>query len=396
MEYLVNQETIRFLWSALNEKQSYRQTRQMRNCFDKFIKDKWAFRTDLEDALDYADSRLNPNRLELIDLVKAFGMNWELICYRPNVRSISVSEYEAIRVEDAAVLFILLERLGFKVDPSYLVEALLPEIKSRKKKLFSGSELEIFWFYKCRHKTASVDLITEKGRAGSIKQTLKTESGHQITLKSDEESSLISLTVDSPKYRDTRNPYRVQCEDCGMEWYKGDPDSSANHRKEHKKRMAYLDPKPHADLIAEKKKHSAAEWVTTDSPGWKHFEMYTRARAFKREFHYDFIQWQSPKGDDDPNVNGLLLTNQNNAIVGACSFRDRTDKDGIKLWGLDWVWICPKERRTGHLSAVWGELRKRFGDFVVESPVSDEMVAFLEKKNDQILIHRPENRNYKK
>jgi len=87
MEYLASQETINFLWSALNENRSHRQTKQMRYYFDKFIKDKWAFRTDLEDALDYADSRINPNRIEILDLIKAFGINVELICYRERIRS---------------------------------------------------------------------------------------------------------------------------------------------------------------------------------------------------------------------------------------------------------------------------------------------------------------------
>ncbi|WP_449435077.1 hypothetical protein [Pedobacter steynii] len=177
-----------------------------------------------------------------------------------------------------------------------------------------------------------------------------------------------------------------------MDWYKGDPDSSASHRKEHKRRMAYLDPKPNLQLIEEKKTNTDFRMVNSQSPEWKHKEIYSRALAFKREFRYDFIQWQSPKGDDDPNVNGILFTNEQDAIVGACSFRDRTGEDGKKLWALDWVWICPKERRNGHLSKNWETLRQRFGDFIVESPVSDAMIAFLKSKNDSLLIYHPNNR----
>ena len=392
MEYLASQETINFLWSALNENRSHRQTKQMRYYFDKFIKDKWAFRTDLEDALDYADSRINPNRIEILDLIKAFGINVELICYRPNARSLTVSEYEAIRVEDVAVMFILMERIGFNTDPGYLVDALLPEIKSRKKKLLSASELEIFWFTRCRHKTAPVDFIVEPGFKGEPIHTLKTETGYKVILKVDENEKPVRLTVSAPKFREVGRPVRTECKQCGMEWYKGDPDSSATHRKEHKLRMTYLDPKPSAGLIAESVNHPEAAWVNTDSPEWKHFEMYTRARAFKREFRYDFTQWQSPKGDDDPSVCGLLLADENQAIVGALSFRHRTGNDQSGFWVLDWVWICPNERRNGYLSNCWAELRQRFGDFVVEIPVSDAMMAFLKKNNDENLIYLPKNR----
>jgi hypothetical protein len=339
-----------------------------------------------------SDSRLNLNQIDIVDLVKAFGINWELVCYRPKSRSVIVSEFDAIRVEDVALLLIIVERLGFDVDPDYLVDALLPEIKSQKKKILSGSELEIFWFNRCRHKYAPMSLMIDRGPRGETREKIKTTTGYLVELKIDETQKPIRLKITPPKFRKIADPVRTTCKECAMDWNKGDPDSSASHRKEHKRRMAYLDPKPCQKLATEKLADPNADIVTSKSQEWKHFEMYSRALAFKREFRYDFIQWQGPDGDDDPNVQGILFTDERNAIVGACSFRDRTKEDIIKLWGLDWVWLCPKERQHGHLSSRWKELRGRFGDFIVESPVSPEMLTFLKKHNDGELVHHPKDR----
>jgi len=58
--------------------------------------------------------------------------------------------------------------------------------------------------------------------------------------------------------------------------------------------------------------------------------------------------------------------------------------------GLEWIWITPKERKKGHLATRWINFRKQFGDFVVESPVSDGMKGFLKKQNEYIFLNYPE------
>ena len=149
------------------------------------------------------------------------------------------------------------------------------------------------------------------------------------------------------------------------------------HRREHKKKMSYLDPQPHQKMI--KIIHEPEfELVTTDSLKWKHKEMYERAIIFKRMFHYDFVQWQSPEKDNDPNVRGYLFTNDQGAILGACSFRHRKYESKM-TWVLDWVWISPKHRRTGQLEKRWEHFKKTFGKFEVQHPISDDMQLFLKK-----------------
>lgn len=101
------------------------------------------------------------------------------------------------------------------------------------------------------------------------------------------------------------------------------------------------------------------ELVTSISPRWKHKEMYERALLFKRMFRYDFVQWKSREGDNDPDVHGYLFTHDDGTIVGACSFRYRKYSTNM-IWVLDWVWISPKYRRTGELSKRWEYFKKTF------------------------------------
>jgi hypothetical protein len=145
-------------------------------------------------------------------------------------------------------------------------------------------------------------------------------------------------------------------------------------------------------MIKELHRNTDAELVTTHSAVWKHREIFHRAQAFRREFGYDFPQWESPTGDNDTNVHGFLFTNDSGAIVGACAFRQRTTDTGQSFWGLQWVWICPKARRTGVLIGRWSMFRKRFGDFFIEAPVSETMQKFLAKVGDTALMERPLNR----
>ena len=196
----------------------------------------------------------------------------------------------------------------------------------------------------------------------------------------------LELTVKGPKYRWRRAPVLVKCEVCGYEWYRGDPDSSANHRREHARRLKYLDPKPNPRFRdVEHEQQTGLVHVTTSSSRWVHAEIYLRAAAFRREFQYDFVQWGGPEGDTDPNVRGYLFIDSANVAVGACAFRWRGDEDG-SFWGLQWVWIAPKYRRSGVLNKHWNTLRQLHGDFYVEPPVSDAMIAFLKRNGDQRLL----------
>jgi hypothetical protein len=133
--------------------------------------------------------------------------------------------------------------------------------------------------------------------------------------------------------------------------------------------MYYLLPEPNKRIITERLNNSDPELVLSDSPKWKHKEMFIRARAFNREIGYDTILW-GENGDDYPDVHGYLFCNAVGRIVGACSFRNRTEVGRSEIWALQWIWVCPLERRNGHLSRRWKAFRQRFKDFYVEPSVS--------------------------
>ena len=152
--------------------------------------------------------------------------------------------------------------------------------------------------------------------------------------------------------------------------------------------MSWLQPTPMPEMLAELDgKGSGAELVTWDSPQWKHNEMYNRALAFKREFHYDFTQWKSREGHEDLDVHGYLFTGTKGEIVGAAAFRNRAEGTDDSKWALQWIWFCPRERRKGHLVSRWANFRTLFGDFIVESPVSEAMQGFLKKQGDSFLMN---------
>jgi hypothetical protein len=95
------------------------------------------------------------------------------------------------------------------------------------------------------------------------------------------------------------------------------------------------------------------------------------------------VQW-GYKGDDDPKVHGFLFNDDSavfghGAIAGACAFRWREWKNHPPSWGLQWIWVAPKARRHGILSRRWPMLRQRFGDFVLEPPLSAAMAEFAAK-----------------
>ena len=346
----------------------------------------WLHRPDIEDLLIALDARLaSHGAIDVDRWVELFGLRWTSVSTRPKARSTGVIGFDALRATEVAEFLILLERCGFTTDPKPLVDLLLPQIKV--KPLLTRTELAVYWFERTRHKCMPLSLAAEGSLRGMRPvERLKLATGHKVEVWRKDPSFVSGLVITPPKYRRQKEPVETTCPECMDTYFKGDPESSALHRKEHKERMTYLDPQPHPKLLEARLTDPDASWVTTHSPAWKHREMYVRARAFKREMHYDFIQWGSSTGDNDPKVNGLLFTNGEGAIVGACSFRWRESEDSPPYWGLQWIWICPRHRRQGHLARYWPDLRARFGAFAIEAPVSDAMHDFAVKHGDAALL----------
>lgn len=341
----------------------------------------WALKHEIKDLLADMDPRLerysagDPDRL-----LPMFGLRWSYVAFRPRKAVRGVMLYDGLSAAETAFLLINLEELGFRVDPTPLISELLPSLGKRR--LLSSAELSVFWYSRTRGRNPPSRVKPHGAQYGMWPlQSWKDPEGYRVELHGDESGNIVLLEVHAPRFRRRPEPVETVCPDCGLTYRRGDPESSECHRREHRKRMRYLNPQPHVRMLAARQSDPDPELVTSLSPPWKHREMYDRAYAFKREFRYDFVQWQSRKGDDDRQAHGYLITDDAGAIVGACAFRWRESR-----WGLQWVWISPLHRRQGHLGRRWQDFRKRFGDFQVESPVSEAMRAFLARKGDSDLI----------
>lgn len=342
----------------------------------------WAQAWLMEDALLDMDRRLYHAGIEPVELAGAFNIPVHRICQRPKARSGAVSIDDALAAKDFACLLIVLEMLGFEISPGPLVQAMLPMLPRRG--YITESELEVVWYEK-RRQRSSIALQSQDAEGKPVQfRDHKLANGYKLQALVDADEAPLNLTVRGPKYRRTPDPVETKCPDCSFTWWRGDPDSSASHRREHKRRMSYLDPQPHEHALADMQAGGFEEYVDWKSPSWRQDEVYERAYAFKREMHYDFIQWS--KSERDPNVHGYLFTTDEGRIVGACSFRLRKPETGAPRWGLQWIWVAPKHRRKGILRARWPALRRRYGEFFIEPPVSDAMQSFARSAGDAHLL----------
>jgi len=342
----------------------------------------WVMSHQAEDLLLDADVRLHDHSDGdiLVDLSRAFWIPVQHICRRPRAVARGVVLFEAWATLDFAHLLIVLEMLGFNVDPSGLVAEMLPGLP--KKGFISSSAFEVVQHARYRWKSSIAIGREDTTKIVSFKED-RLALGYKACTWLDESGDPVSITVYGPKYRRRPPTVPVNCE-CGVTWERGDPESSLEHRKEHKLRMGYLQPGEHPMVLAERAAGAFDEHVDMLSARWRQDEMYNRALAFKREEHYDFVQWST--SEDDPNCHGFLFADAGGRIVGACAFRLRLYKDAPRRWGLQWVWVAPAHRRQGHLQARWSTFKQRFGDFDVEGPVSDQMQEFLRRAGDEHLM----------
>jgi len=344
----------------------------------------WAHSWLVEDLLMISDRRLSSYKtsIDLVELSRPLKLPLRDICVRPGARSSNASLNEAWEAVDAAALFIVLEMLSFAIDPTPIVAAVRSSIP--KKGYISNAALDVLWYEKRKGKgRITFEREDTIGPLSGHKQHVL-RGGYKLIAMLDLEGEPVTLTFTGPRFREAREPVQTKCVECGITWYRGDPDSSADHRKTHGKRMAVLAPQPSERVLAEMAAGDFSEHVDWMSPEWRHREMTTRASAFKREEGYDFTQWDMP--ETDPDAHGFMFTNPDGTIVGACAFRLRKDVSGADRWGLQFVWVAPPHRRSGVLRSRWPALRERFGDFDIEAPVSDAMTAFATSMGDGHLL----------
>jgi hypothetical protein len=175
----------------------------------------------------------------------------------------------------------------------------------------------------------------------------------------------------------------IECEVCGMSYVPEVPGDLATHRRVHAEFVSVIEPKPDQRFIRLMARSKQGELVNYKSPKWLHFELFKRAKHFKRELSFDFTQW-SHDGSEDVDAIGFVFNDDtgtfgHGAIVGGCAFRWTEFRNSDPGWALHWIWIAPAVRRKGITERKWPTLVHRFKSFRVIGPVSDSMSAFLEK-----------------
>lgn len=282
---------------------------------------------------------------------------------------------EMYRAATVACYLVWLERLGFDVDPSLLCSAISSQLPSDR--FVTGEELVVLEYQEKRHAMAPVTVASDNVRCPSGQTTeFVTERDYRILVQCDAHGTPVSLEVHAPNYIEPRPQVVVKCEECQMEYVSGIRSDEHHHDIEHRKIVTTLKPVPSRALKRTVMSNPGAIWVTPESPSWACIAVYRRARAFKREMGYDFVQWDTTS---EPDAIGFLFHDSEFRIVGACCFRPaRGEKSATKR--LDWIWICPDQRRTGILTKNWDLFRQRFGEFEIEEPISDAMKAFLRKE----------------
>ncbi|MGF7218634.1 hypothetical protein GGR92_004813 [Spirosoma lacussanchae] len=95
------------------------------------------------------------------------------------------------------------------------------------------------------------------------------------------------------------------------------------------------------------------------------------ARYFRREMHYDFLQYnyKAPAGE-------AYLFFMNVEPVGAVHFLQ--NESG---WYLNWAWIHPYARGEGLIQKAWPSFVQRYGTFAISLPISPAMKRLLAKVN---------------
>ena len=369
----INTELLARIWAAISSRSPASLVEASLRRWEKAVQSGWLRLYELSDLLSDLDSRLDAHGIDASEIVGILKLPIVYVGTRPESRYDALSGANALAVADAAAVLIFVERLGFNVDAEVFCLPLRGKISQSTD--VTESEFCVLFHHRWQHRMLPFDLATNACPDGEEAEPLLLSSGYRATLVLDEHGHPQRLTVMAPKYRPRPEPKQVTCEICGFPYMKGIPSDEKEHRKMHAQRLRVLEPKRSARLSkARLSDPDGALWVDWTAPSWKRRAVYAIASTFRREQHYDFVGW-AEDGSYDQAAIGYLFADDENRIVGACCFRPL--RENSLQWRLDWVWLCPGERRRGWLRNRWPEFRRRFGDFAVVTPLSKEMRAFL-------------------
>jgi len=312
-------------------------------------------------------------------LIDPLSIPRQTVYYKPEYPEDEVSGYEGLTAVDTVGLLIDMEHLGLQVDPSRLVAALTPEID--EKKLLTNSELSVLMYRHYRGKQCFVLKADPNAGEGDISVTHhKDASGYKFAMTWRGKAA-IRLEVRGPNYSEPKPQEFVICDYCKYRYLTNSSVDERIHHAEHEWTRQLYEPLPNSLFAQRLAVVPRGELVDPSSPLWMHEEVLQRARAFRREFGYDRVQWDgSATSPASEGWHGYLFAGDaEGTIAGACGFLPESSGPHKGQWALHWIWFAPKYRRRGLLLARWADFLERYGDFHIERPVSDAMQSFLRK-----------------
>ena len=131
-----------------------------------------------------------------------FGVPQQTVFDRPKAGSGWAMGSDETAAADVAFILIQIERLGFAIDPSPLVDALRPALLEQQ--VVTKSDLHVLWYPKERHRMEALTVGTPDTKVALGDERTVLPTGYKVDLERNRAWELLSFTVAAPKYRKPR------------------------------------------------------------------------------------------------------------------------------------------------------------------------------------------------
>lgn len=200
MWYTVNSDLIEEVWRALNASNIPPRLTTIAQLSKRMVEQGWADICDIQDVLWAMDGRFADRHAG--ELARAFGVPLRPIYQRPTNRVRTCFGMQSMATTDVANFLIMIERLGFEIDPSALVTTLAERLK--KVSHFNDAELSIHWYQKNRHKQSPLTLVVNEKSIGEKHRELRTRSNYRVEIWRNSVGTATMLQSFAPSFRARR------------------------------------------------------------------------------------------------------------------------------------------------------------------------------------------------
>ncbi|MGN6820145.1 MAG: hypothetical protein ACTHJR_15885 [Sphingomonas sp.] len=201
MEIEVSAETISQIWQQLNSPHQAGRSDGRRTAHKQIVQDGWAINIDIQDVVWETDDRADQlfrHHDAFECLLEPFKLRFESRLKGPFANSDTLYGHNAMRIAEVAAYIMEIERLGFSVDPTPIVEAIRPALL--KEKYLTNHEVSVVRYQKERHRCEGIILRSKLGNPTDV-ETVTTHSGYKATAVLNEEGKATVLRVTAPKSR---------------------------------------------------------------------------------------------------------------------------------------------------------------------------------------------------